>query len=45
MTTLAWIFVSGVLMTAIALVGSVTLLLDKATPLDRLLVPFRTHQD
>lgn len=38
MSLLAWIVVGGVLMTAIALVGSVTLLLDERT-LDRILLP------
>jgi zinc and cadmium transporter len=38
MTTFAWIFLSGVLMSAIALVGSVTLLLGPAT-LDRIVMP------
>lgn len=38
MSLLAWIVVGGVLMTAIALVGSVTLLLDEGT-LDRILLP------
>lgn len=38
MSTLAWIIVGGVLMSAIAMVGSVTLLLKPAT-LDRLLLP------
>jgi zinc and cadmium transporter len=37
-TTLAWILASGVAMTALALVGSVTLLLDRRT-LDRLVLP------
>lgn len=38
MSTLAWIIVGGVLMSAIAMVGSVTLVLKPAT-LDRLLLP------
>jgi zinc and cadmium transporter len=38
MTTLLWITMSGLLMSAIALVGSVTLLLKKAT-LQRILLP------
>jgi zinc and cadmium transporter len=38
MSTLAWIIVGGVLMTAIAMVGSLTLVLKPAT-LDRLLLP------
>jgi len=38
MNTLAWIIGSSLLMSAIALVGSVTLLLDKST-LDRLILP------
>ncbi len=38
MSTLAWIIIGGVLMSAIAMVGSVTLLLKPAT-LDRLLLP------
>jgi zinc and cadmium transporter len=38
MSTLAWIIVGGVLMTAIAMVGSLTLVLRPAT-LDRLLLP------
>ena len=38
MSTLAWIIVGGVLMSAIAMVGSVTLVLRPAT-LDRLLLP------
>ncbi len=38
MSTLAWIIVGGVLMSAIAMVGSVTLLLKPAT-LDRFLLP------
>ena len=38
MSTLAWIVISGILMSAIAMVGSVTLILKPAT-LDRLLLP------
>jgi zinc and cadmium transporter len=38
MSTLAWIIGSSLLMSAIALVGSVTLLLKKST-LDRLILP------
>jgi zinc and cadmium transporter len=38
MDTFWWIFLSGVLMSAIALVGSVTLLLEEAT-LDRIIMP------
>jgi len=38
MTTLAWIVLGGLLMTAIAMVGSLTLLFDRST-LDRLLLP------
>jgi len=38
MSTFSWIFLSGILMSAIALVGSVTLLLRPAT-LDRIVMP------
>ncbi|MGB0466356.1 MAG: hypothetical protein ACPGF7_02340 [Pontibacterium sp.] len=38
MTTLAWIITGGILMSAIALVGSLTLFLKPAT-LDRLILP------
>jgi zinc and cadmium transporter len=38
MSSLAWIVLGGVLMSAIAMIGSVTLLLKPAT-LDRLLLP------
>ena len=38
MSTLAWIIVSGLLMSAIALVGSVTLVLPEAT-LRRIILP------
>lgn len=38
MSTLAWVIGSSLLMSAIAMVGSVTLLLKKST-LDRLILP------
>ena len=38
MSTLAWIVVSGILMSCIALVGSVTLVMPKET-LDKILLP------
>ncbi len=38
MSTLAWIIVSGILMSCIALVGSVTLVMPKET-LDKILLP------
>jgi len=38
MTALTWIVLTGVAMSAIALVGSITLLMKKAT-LDRIIMP------